>query len=168
MSYTTLEQTVHDLAVPIAEDHNARLVDVRYGSGALDISVEKQDGGRMTLDECAKISRELAPLLDVEDVIQGSYRLEVGSPGIDRPLKTAVDFETYIGFDVKAELQTPNAIGQRKFRGRIENVDDNYVFIKTDQQTEQLALNNIGKAKLVLSDALISATKPNKENKPET
>jgi len=94
----------------------------------------------------------------VEDPIEGKYRLEVSSPGIDRLLIRLSDYEDYKGFDAKVESDTPAENGQRKFRGRIDGTKDNVICLKMDQGDAEIPFDTIIKAKLVLTDELIKAT----------
>lgn len=83
--------------------------------GALQIMAEDPKTRNLGVDECADISRALSAVLDVEDPIKGAYRLEVSSPGIDRPLVKKGDFEDFEGFEAKIELHSPLETGQKDF-----------------------------------------------------
>jgi ribosome maturation factor RimP len=111
----------------------------------------------MTLDDCEKVSRHISALLDVEDIIAEAYTLEVSSPGIDRPLITAADFDRYKGFEAKAELLEPQN-GRKRFRGVIEGVTDNAVTLSMPEGTFILPIDRLQSARLVLTDALIDFT----------
>ena len=90
----------------------------------LQIMAERLDARPMTVDDCTAISRELSPLLDVEDVIGGPYALEVSSPGVDRPLVRRRDFERFVGAEIQAEMCRP--IGKRRrFRGQLLGMEPN-------------------------------------------
>lgn len=156
MSY--LEAKLEAIVEPVLKDRGARLVLLEYKSNTLTIMVEGADGSRMGVDDFADISRELSPVLEVEDPISGAYRLEISSPGIDRPLRTAEDFQKYAGFDTKIEVDPP-IDGQKRFRGVVLGEKDGFVTLKTEEEEIQLELARIAKAKLVLSDDLIKATK---------
>jgi ribosome maturation factor RimP len=99
---TTLER-IHHIVAPILQGMVMELVDLEFkpeGKGwVLRIFIDK-DGG-VTLDDCADVSREVGAVLEIEDVIEPSYRLEVSSPGLDRPLKTPRDYERFRGSLVK-------------------------------------------------------------------
>lgn len=150
------------LIAPTLESMGFELVRVRLmgaggGGSLLQVMTERPDG-RMTIDDCAEISRALSALLDVEDPIAGSYRLEISSPGIDRPLTRAKDFTRWAGHEAKIELKAPIE-GRKRFRGRLDGLDGADVLIaeKDEQAATRLPLAEIHDAKLVLTDALIKA-----------
>lgn len=139
------------------------LVRVRL-SGAtrpvLQIMAERADDSGMTVEDCADISHAVSALLDVEDPIKGAYRLEVSSPGIDRPLTREKDFERFAGYEARVELR--QMIGQqRKFRGRIKGVRDGMVRMAAGDDEISIPFENIQQAKLVLTDDLIAASMAN-------
>ena len=108
--------------------------------------------------ECTQISREISPILEVEDPIDGAYRLEVSSAGIDRPLLKPSDYERF--HDLEAKIELDELIeGQKKFRGYIRETNDKEVTIETDQGNYHLPHASIVKAKLVMTDELIKETK---------
>ena len=96
----------------------------RQGRGRLQIMAEPTDLSEMTVEDCAKISRHIATVLDVEDPIQDAYYLEVSSPGFDRPLTRLADFERFKGELVKVRMRVMRD-GRKRFRGRIAKIDDN-------------------------------------------
>ena len=153
-----LEERLNKIIEPVLSDHGARLVQLEYKANTLQIMVEGEDGSPMGVDEFADISRDLSPALEVEDPISGAYRLEISSPGIDRPLITEADFEKYIGFETKLEMNPPIE-GQKRFRGKIKSINDGILVLDTDKGDEELSHAGISKAKLVLTDELIQATK---------
>lgn len=162
MKVQPLEQKIADIARPVIEELGFELYCVKIagedGSTIVQIMAEDPATKRLGVDDCAKISREISTLMEVEDPINGKYRLEVSSPGIDRFLFKLEQFETYKGFEVKVESDTPAENGQRKFRGRIESINDNNVLLKTDQGDVEIPFNSMVKAKLVMTDELIKAT----------
>ncbi len=110
----------------------------------------------MTVDDCADISHRISALLDVEDPIHGAYTLEVSSPGVDRPLTRAKDFNRFAGFEVKIELHHAKD-GRRKFRGRLEGLRDGQVRIVTGDGEVAVPLAEIRQAKLTLTEELLAA-----------
>ena len=98
-----------------------------------------------------------AALEQVGTLIAGRYRLEVSSPGIDRPLVRLEDFEHYKGFEAKLETMTPAENGQKRYRGVIKGLQDNRVLVETDTGQVEIAFSDLAKAKLVLTDELIKA-----------
>jgi ribosome maturation factor RimP len=149
------------LIEPVLVDLGFRLVRVQLtgrDGRTLQIMAERPDG-TMTIEDCEAVSRQVSPVIDVDDPISGSYRLEVSSPGIDRPLVRPSDFEDWAGHEAKIELN--EAIdGRKRFRGLLEGFEDGEVRLRVtlDQigtVTMGLPLPLIGDAKLVLTDDLI-------------
>jgi Uncharacterized protein conserved in bacteria len=116
------------------------------------------DGG-ITVEDCADVSRAVSAVLDVEDPIAGAYRLEVSSPGLDRPLVKPADFQRFKGFAAKVELGRP-LDGRKRFKGRIEGLSGDSVLLRDeDSDTEQrLPIAEIASAKLIVTDDLIAAS----------
>jgi ribosome maturation factor RimP len=125
----------------------------------LQIMAERPDG-TFTIDDCEAASRALSPALDVEDAIRGGYRLELSSPGIDRPLVRVKDFERHIGDEAKIEM-TMMVDGRKRFRGEIAGVEGEQALVRNKDKAEEIFRLPIGdmlEAKLVLTDALIKKT----------
>lgn len=153
-----LEARVAQIANPVIEDLGYRLVRVKISSrdgGTLQIMAERSDG-TLGIDDCETISRNLAPVLDVADPIPTAYRLEVSSPGMDRPLVRRSDFVRAIDHDIKLEMRV--AVGGRKrFQGTVLAVGDDALHLRLDASEDEasLRLDDISEARLVLTDALI-------------
>jgi ribosome maturation factor RimP len=126
-------------------------------NGALQIMIERSDRRALTVDDCADVSRTVSALLDVEDSIAGPYTLEVSSPGIDRPLTRPEDFTRFAGFEAKLETRAP-IDGRKRFRGRLLGLEGDRVRIATLEGESLLPLQELQRAKLVLTDELIAAT----------
>lgn len=145
------------IVTPTIEDLGFELVRLRLMGGkkaTLQIMAERADGG-IQVEECAKISRAVSAVLDVEDPIAGDYVLEVSSPGIDRPLTRLKDFERYDGYEVK--IETSEAIdGRRRFRGTLAGVENGEVLLAINEGTIGLDFTMIAEAKLILTDALVA------------
>ncbi len=140
-----------------------RLVRVKVTNrdgGTVQIMAERPDGS-MAIEDCEACSRALSPVLDVEDPIHGAYRLELSSPGIDRPLVRLSDFVRWAGHEVKIEMTHPVG-GRKRFRGLLLGTRDAEALVKrTDARADEeptvaLPVADIGEAKLVLTDALIT------------
>jgi ribosome maturation factor RimP len=119
---------------------------------------ERPDG-TISIDDCEAISRQLSPLIDVRDPIAGAWRLEISSPGIDRPLVRPSDFEDWAGYDAKIELREP-VDGRKRFKGRLEGYEDGEARIEVDlgqagRSVLGFPVSLIHDAKLVLTDELI-------------
>ena len=153
-------QEVERIIRPSLADMGFDVVRVRLTGGSrptLQVMAERTDGSGITVAECAEISHAVSALLDVDDPIKGSYVLEVSSPGIDRPLTRARDFERFAGFDAKIELD--RAIdGRRRFRGTLLGTDDGKVELECDGERFALEIEAIRSAKLVMNDKLLAAT----------
>lgn len=146
------------LIQPVVEDLGYEFVGLEYSSNpknpALVLYID-QPGG-IAVEDCEKVSREVASLLDVEDPIPGNYVLEVSSPGLDRPLFTLSQFEQFRDSTAQVTLFAPVS-GRRKFKGRILGVTEERVRIDQDGTEVQLEFGNIAKARLVPDYAKIFA-----------
>ena len=146
---------------PALEDRGFRLVRVAI-SGREGKTVQvmaERSNGTMTIEDCEAVSREISALLDVHDPIAGAYRLEVSSPGIDRPLVRPSDFEDWAGHEAKIELAEP-IDGRKRFRGKLEGFEGGEVRVEVDlgdagRQVIGLPVGLVAEAKLVLTDELI-------------
>jgi ribosome maturation factor RimP len=125
----------------------------------LQIMAERGDGSGMGVEDCARLSRHVSALLEVEDPIEGSYTLEVSSPGIDRPLVKAADYTRFAGHVAKVELKHARE-NRRRFTGTIKGLEGGAVVLHTEEGSISLPLAEIERAKLVLTDALLKGAKP--------
>lgn len=160
---TGLPARVAAIAGPVVEQLGYRLVRIRVSSGeecTIQIMAERPDG-TMTVEDCEAISRALSPVFDVNEPIDRAYRLEISSPGIDRPLVRRSDFERYAGHLMKVEMEVPVA-GRKRFRGILNGVEgDNARLTRDDPKAGEdpavlLPITDMGEAKLVLTDELVS------------
>ena len=139
-----------NLLQPLVEDLGYEFVGVVQSSNpknaVLAIYIDTPDG--IAVEDCEKVSREAAALLDVEDPISGHFNLEVSSPGLDRPLFTLEHFNRFVGELVKITLFGP-VDGRRKFRGEILGTEASQVRMDQDGVEVVLDLSNIAKARLV-------------------
>jgi ribosome maturation factor RimP len=153
---------VASIVNPVVEDLGFRLVRVKV-SGlngcTVQIMAERPDG-TMTVEDCEAVSRAVSPVLDLEDPVGGAYHLEISSPGIDRPLVRAGDFERWSGHEAKIEMAMPVA-GRKRFRGVIGGVEGESVTIELpdvkegEERMARLPLADIADARLVLTDKLV-------------
>jgi len=130
----------------------------------LQVMAERPDTRQLTIDDCADISRKLSELLDAEeaagrDPIEGGYRLEVSSPGIDRPLTRQKDYADWAGHEARLKLGE-TLQGAKQVSGIIEGIDNNVVTIATPKGVREVPFESIASAKLILTDKLINATAP--------
>jgi ribosome maturation factor RimP len=126
----------------------------------LQIMAERPDTRQLDLSDCEQLSRGLSDLLDRDDPIEGGYRLEVSSPGIDRPLTRPRDYSDWAGHEARITLAEPRD-GRKQFNGTLQGLDGEDVKL-TDKEgrTHVLPLSAIASAKLLLTDRLINATAP--------
>jgi ribosome maturation factor RimP len=148
------------IAQPVLEGLGYRLVRVRV-SGldgcTVQIMAERPDG-TMKIEDCEAASRALSPVFDVADPVERAYRLEISSPGVDRPLVRRSDFERYAGHVVKVEMNAP-IDGRKRFRGLLAGVDGEAARIRLEEADSAevlLPLEDMAEAKLVLTDALVA------------
>jgi ribosome maturation factor RimP len=122
------------------------------------IMADRADGAPIAVADCEEISQALGPVLDVADLVPGTWTLEVSSPGIDRPLTRVKDWNRFAGHLARAEMAIP-LDGRRRISGVVLGADETHARMRLDDGTElALPLDDIRRAKLVLTDALIAAT----------
>jgi len=158
-----LAARVSAVAEPVLQGMGYRLVRIKISGEAgttVQVMVERPDGS-MNIDDCEAVSRALSPVLDVADPIDRAYRLEISSPGIDRPLVRRSDFERHLGHVAKIEMAVAEH-GRKRFRGALIAVEDDALRLRRDDARADepaevlLAIDRIGEARLVLTDALIA------------
>jgi ribosome maturation factor RimP len=154
---------VSAVAAPVLQQMGYRLVRIRISGEAgctVQIMAERPDGS-MQIEDCEAISRALSPVLDIADPIERAYRLEISSPGIDRPLVRRSDFERFDGHLVKVEMAVAHQ-GRKRFRGVLAGVEGGAVRLRRDdapageEPDVLLTMEDIGDARLVLTDELIA------------
>ena len=123
------------------------LVDVQASNGGRLLRLFIDKPGGVTLDDCAAISRHLTRVLAVEGI--DYERLEVSSPGLDRPLRKEADFVRFAGHKAEVRMRTPDASGRRKFAGVLRGVEAGEVSVELEGQTVRLALDDVDRAKLI-------------------
>lgn len=153
---------VAGLAEPVLAGLGYRLVRVRISGFAgctVQIMAERPDG-TMTIEDCEAASRALSSVFDAADPIEGSYRLEISSPGIDRPLVRRSDFDRYAGHQAQVEMAVPIE-GRRRFRGELAGTEAECVRLRcaapgSEPADVLLRIDDMIEAKLVLTDALVA------------
>jgi ribosome maturation factor RimP len=154
---------VGHIAEPVLADLGFRLVRVRITAAAgctVQIMAERPDGS-MSVEDCEDVSKALSPVLDVADPIEKAYRLEISSPGLDRPLVRLSDFERYAGHLVRIEMDVP-VEGRKRFRGTLLGIDGERAKLRRDDAADGeaaevlLTIADMNEAKLVLTDDLVS------------
>jgi len=164
------EQRVSAILEPVALDMGYRLVRIRLTQDngcTLQIMAENAQG-EFTITDCEKFSKEISPILDVEDPISREYHLEVSSAGIDRPLVRLSDFEQWVGHEAKIEIQ--NMVnGRRRYRGTIEGVEGSEVLVRLPDIPEgqedlyRIEIENLADAKLLMTDKLLDEARARQE-----
>jgi len=147
---------------PVLAELGCRLVRVRISASAgctLQVMAERPDG-TMTIEDCEAISRAISPVLDVADPIEGPYRLEISSPGMDRPLVRRADFDRYAGHAAHIEMRVP-IDGRRRFRGELLGTEGECVRLRRSEAAAEsseilLRIDDMAEARLLLTDALVS------------
>jgi ribosome maturation factor RimP len=172
MSRNPLQSRLIEIVEPVVQANGLELVDLRFvleqGGWVLRVQIDvpvaqvtdlnQVPSERVSLSDCEDMSRELSAVLDVDDPIKQAYHLEISSPGIDRPLRTADHFRHFAGSEAKIQLGVPLQVTspdgtpneRRNFKGVLRGVSpDGKVIIDCDGQTFELVLDDIDHAKLV-------------------
>jgi ribosome maturation factor RimP len=161
-------ERVGRIAAPVLRDLGYRLVRVKISSAAgatIQIMAERPDG-TMSIEDCESVSVALSPVFDVDEPMAQAYRLEISSPGIDRPLVRESDFARAIGHEARVEMAAP-VNGRKRFRGRLAAVEAGpdgpsaRMILVADDGSEsdvELPIRAMAEARLVLTDDLIRAT----------
>ena len=162
-----LSARVASIAEPVIEQLGYRLVRVKISSAdgcTVQIMAERPDG-TMAVEDCETVSRALSPVFDANDPINKAYRLEISSPGIDRPLVRKSDFDRYAGHLVKIETEIP-IDGRKRFRGLLIGTEGEAARIRQDDKKDDteaggaaeilLPIEEMSEAKLVLTDELVT------------
>jgi len=132
---------------PVVAGMGYELVDVQVSSGGRLLRVFIDKAGGISLDDCAALSRQLARVLPVEGI--DYERLEVSSPGLDRPLRKAADFVRFAGQRAELRMRTPDARGRRKFTGVLRGAQAGRVDVEIEGETVALALDDVERARLI-------------------
>lgn len=147
-----MKEKLFGLVEPVVGGLGYELLDVEWGSAGrhsvVRVFIDRAGDGGIGLDDCERASRAIEAVLDADDPIGHEYRLEVSSPGFDRPLRTPAHFARFAGSEARIELAVP-VEGRRRFRGRLGAVEDGQVTIEVDGREWKLPLAGISKARLV-------------------
>ncbi|MBK8198101.1 MAG: ribosome maturation factor RimP [Acidobacteria bacterium] len=162
IALTEQERRLLDIIRPVADGLHMEIVRVRVTGGRrphLQVMAERAGGAPTDVEDCARLSRAMGPVLEEADPISEAYILEVSTPGIDRPLTRPGDFGRWIGHAARVELARP-IDGRRRFTGTIVSEGDDGVHIELDDETELVAaVHEMSRASLVLTDELIEAAR---------
>ena len=144
-----IDEKVREIATRICEESGLELFDIEFRSdersGLLRILIDSENG--VSIGDCTKVSREISTQLDVSDLIRSRYRLEVGSPGLDRPLRNLEDAARAVGKRVKVKAQPID--NQKKFIGILQAVEDQSLVIEDQGKRFMVPWSKVRKAKIV-------------------
>ncbi|RBO84823.1 ribosome maturation factor RimP [Marinomonas aquiplantarum] len=146
--FTILEELVR----PVVEGLGFEFWGMEYLSQGKDsvlrIFIETDAEKGIDVEDCARVSRQVSSILDVEDPITGEYHLEVSSPGLDRPLFSLAQYQAYVGSIVSLRLRVPFD-GRRKFKGQLVGVENDDIVVRVDQEEYLLPIDLIDKGNIV-------------------
>ncbi len=149
-SQAQIQRQLEELAETLVASEGMELVDLEYRRQGprwmLRLFIDKEGG--VTIDDCAKISKEFGDLLDVKDIIPQTYVLEVSSPGLNRPLRKKEDFSRFVGRKVQLRLVTPME-GRKKIVGNLVGIENETVIVAAPEGRYSVALKDIDRANLV-------------------
>jgi ribosome maturation factor RimP len=154
-----LSREIERLIAPTIEERGYSVVRVQLSGQKemrLQVMIERTDLRPMQVEDCVVVSRAVSAVLDAADPIHGRYALEVSSPGIDRPLTRAADFERFAGCEAKVDMAR-EIEGRKRFRGMLRGLQDGAVRLDVDGTEWRLPFEDIGRAKLVVTDELPAA-----------
>jgi ribosome maturation factor RimP len=157
---TAEDRAILELLDPVAESQGLEIVRVRLMGGTqrrrLQIMAERPADHEISIDECTRLSRAVSEVLDAADPIAGEYMLEVSSPGIDRPLTRLKDFEIWVGFEARIELDRL-VENRKRFKGTLAGIEGDNVAVdlEGEAETAMVPFAWISEAKLVLTDELL-------------
>jgi ribosome maturation factor RimP len=148
---SNVQETISQLLEPVIERMGYELVGIEFRgnpkNSLLRIYIDKPEG--VTVDDCGRVSYQVSGVLDVEDPISGRYMLEVSSPGLDRPIFKASDYQRFAGEQIKLRLVAPLE-GRRKFAGVLRGLRDQHVLVEEEGVEIAVPLSQIDKANLDL------------------
>lgn len=141
---------LQELIAPTVEGLGYELWAIEYNAGGkrpmLRLYIDKSDG--ITVDDCAKVSRQVSAVMDVEDPISGEYMLEVSSPGADRGLFKLSHFESYAGHEASIKLRFPME-GQRNFKGLLIGIEADEIVLRVGDEEYLFPIEEIEKANVI-------------------
>jgi ribosome maturation factor RimP len=145
-----IRDRVFELIEPLLYEIGYELVEVEflssYGRWVLRLYIDKEKG--VTIDDCADVSRQLGDIIDIKEIIDHEYVLEVSSPGLNRPLRREKDFIRAIGHKIKLKMKEA-VNGQKHFTGVLKNCTDGIVFLESLENIIELPFNDIEKSSIV-------------------
>ncbi len=142
---------------PHLTEQGYTLVEAEYDHGQAQRNVLRlyiDKAGGVTLDDCTAVSQLLGPMLDAEDLVAGNYVLEVSSPGIERPVRKASDFERFAGEEIRLVTHAPVADGRKRFNGVLTGFKDGLIGVECDGKHYEVHIENLKKANLSFRGSL--------------
>lgn len=151
--YRDIPPPLRELIEPVVDEHECELVDVEVtrprGPGLVRIVVDSRVGdGRVPIERCAAISRELSTLLDAADFMPGAYQLEVSSPGLDRVLAREKDFEAAVSREIRVQTRRP-LDGRKRYRGRLVAFEAGVLKVNVDGDLALIPFDEVEKANTI-------------------
>ncbi len=142
---------------PVLSTHGVELVELEWlterAGWILRLTIEKPGAsdasGGVTLEDCSDVSKDVSSVLDVEELIHHHYNLEVSSPGLDRPVRTAAEFARFKGKLAKVKLSKPAPDGQKVLRGELDEAPEGRVAVLVDGKRVEVDLADVSEANLV-------------------
>ncbi|MFC1821317.1 ribosome maturation factor RimP [Thermodesulfobacteriota bacterium] len=145
-----IKSRVNSLVEPILEGLGYELVDIEYlsehGRWVLRLYIDQDPG--ITLDDCSRVSREIGDLIDIKNIINHEYVLEVSSPGLNRPLKKEKDFSRFLGRKIKVKMKNP-VNGRINFSGHLKAFEEGTLYLAVEKEEIALSWQGIERATLV-------------------
>jgi ribosome maturation factor RimP len=151
-----MEDKITELIEGPLGDFGIEVVKVTFHGGSrkvLEVLIDRRDGEKVNVKDCRDASKNISAILDVEDIIKDKYFLEVSSAGVERPLVKLKDFERFVGREIKVRLKEAHN-NNTNFKGKLLEVKDNDILIKSKNVTLTFAYDNIKGANLVLTDEM--------------
>jgi len=146
----TIDGKIEEIITPVLNELDIDLVELSFrgthGNRILRLFVDTENG--ITIEKCKNVSREISDILDAEDIITGKYRLEVSSPGLDRPMRTVRNFRRNIGREIRFTYQVEDTIST--FQGVMDSVAEEKVTLKLKNELVTFSISQIENAKVVL------------------
>jgi len=154
-----MEDKIIELIEGPLSDLGLEVVKLTFQGGSrkiLEVLIDRKDGEKINVKDCKTASKNISAILDVEDIIKDKYFLEVSSAGVERPLVKLQDYERFVGRDIKIKLKEPHN-NNSNFKGKILEVKDGNIIIKSKNVILNFAYDNIKGANLVLTDEMFRA-----------
>lgn len=150
--YRDIPEPMRALVEPVVEAHGHELVDLELRPGRpgiLRVTIDTVNGdGRVPVGDLARVSREIESVVDAADVMKGSYRLELSSPGLDRVLGREKDFAAACGQQIKLSTKRP-LDGRRRFRGKLVSFSDDTLRVAIEEEEFEIPFSEVEKANTV-------------------